>query len=351
MQVTPQELYKPRQPEQEYHWSAIKLNAVCPEPLALTSLDLLEESAEHQRRQHKFLGISLTDLMLVLGVLLLHLFLLSMLSWRYPLYHGPALRAEPSTKAISAYMLSAAQFEAMTKRELANQAAPLKNSSESQLVAPVTKEQSFPSLSQLKSPGASPPQKQLIQSQKHSPDRGNQQTQTAGAEKSQAKSHDIEPELPRRVAEQGFTFEAPDLTGYSEPPQERPFAGELGVITGDYLAWHRQALIDKLVQRAADAATMPKSISEMDGQMAQLALPKIDEYNTAITLDSKLDPNRIVKLGDTCYRVVKVATPINPHAENLGFPFKCGEDKVKQAIKASLDRHLELMGVSQKSNN
>ncbi|WP_152619178.1 hypothetical protein [Shewanella sp. cp20] len=160
--------------------------------------------------------------------------------------------------------------------------------------------------------------------------------------------------------EKAFSFEdAPrlnlnsDLSSALDPAGEQTsaYSGAVSTMTGDYMARDRQAQLDNLVQSAATNATQKKSMSEMDGDMRVLALPKENEYETAITLDSKLDPNRIVKIGDTCYRVVSVATPINPHAENLGFPFKCGIDEVKQAIKEGLDKHLSMMGVSQKGKN
>ncbi|QSX42379.1 hypothetical protein [Shewanella cyperi] len=97
-------------------------------------------------------------------------------------------------------------------------------------------------------------------------------------------------------------------------------------------------------QEYADRKTTPGGMSEMLPDMEVLEVPNADDIYKPSTLDHRLDPNRIIKKGDTCYRIVKVPTPLNPHAENPGFPFNCGGDKVKQAIKEGINRHLERMG-------
>ncbi len=69
-----------------------------------------------------------------------------------------------------------------------------------------------------------------------------------------------------------------------------------------------------------------------------------DDFNKVASLDLPLDPNRIVKDGDTCYRVVKVPTPLNPYAENLGFPFKCGQTEMEKALKEAVASRLKRLG-------
>ncbi|BCV40747.1 hypothetical protein [Shewanella algae] len=105
----------------------------------------------------------------------------------------------------------------------------------------------------------------------------------------------------------------------------------------------QQALL-QLSQQYADKATGRKSLSEMDGEMEVLWVNDADDFNKVASLDLPLDPNRIVKDGDTCYRVVKVPTPLNPYAENLGFPFKCGQTEMEKALKEAVASRLKRLG-------
>ncbi len=106
----------------------------------------------------------------------------------------------------------------------------------------------------------------------------------------------------------------------------------------------QQQALQQLSQQYADKATERKSLSEMDGEMEELWVNDADDFNKVASLDLPLDPNRIVKDGDTCYRVVKVPTPLNPYAENLGFPFKCGQTEMEKALKEAVVSRLKRLG-------
>ncbi|GGE66428.1 hypothetical protein [Shewanella carassii] len=106
----------------------------------------------------------------------------------------------------------------------------------------------------------------------------------------------------------------------------------------------QQQALQQLSQQYADKATGRKSLSEMDGEMEELWVNDADDFNKVASLDLPLDPNRIVKDGDTCYRVVKVPTPLNPYAENLGFPFKCGQTEMEKALKEAVASRLKRLG-------
>ncbi|WP_412496288.1 hypothetical protein [Shewanella chilikensis] len=106
----------------------------------------------------------------------------------------------------------------------------------------------------------------------------------------------------------------------------------------------QQQALQQLSQQYADKATERKSLSEMDGEMEVLWVNDADDFNKVASLDLPLDPNRIVKDGDTCYRVVKVPTPLNPNAENLGFPFKCGQTEMEKALKEAVASRLKRLG-------
>ncbi|QYJ99950.1 hypothetical protein [Shewanella psychrotolerans] len=119
----------------------------------------------------------------------------------------------------------------------------------------------------------------------------------------------------------------------------------VSLFTQGYVEKQRLIALDSLVATEANLYTQNRSLSEMDGDIEILQLSSPDEFTVAGTLDSHIDPNRIVKQGDTCYRIVKVGTVLNPHAENLGYPFKCGGQTIQQALKAALDKRLAIMGV------
>ncbi len=106
----------------------------------------------------------------------------------------------------------------------------------------------------------------------------------------------------------------------------------------------QQQALQQLSQQYADKATGRKSLSEMDGEMEVLWVNDADDFSKVASLDLPLDPNRIVKDGDTCYRVVKVPTPLNPNAENLGFPFKCGQTEMEKALKEAVASRLKRLG-------
>ncbi|WP_028772713.1 hypothetical protein [Shewanella waksmanii] len=113
--------------------------------------------------------------------------------------------------------------------------------------------------------------------------------------------------------------------------------------TQSYITQQRNQALDTLVATQAEQYTATKTMSALTPDMLVLELPKIDYYDTALTLDNEMDPNRIVKIGDTCYRIAKVPTPLNPHAENIGFPFNCTGDKIKRAIQAAMTKRLQKM--------
>ncbi|GIU12570.1 hypothetical protein TUM4261_25820 [Shewanella sp. c952] len=115
-----------------------------------------------------------------------------------------------------------------------------------------------------------------------------------------------------------------------------------------YLQRQNDAALDALIIDKANEFTGPHSLSVMDGDMEELVFPDVDEYSKVVTNDHRLDPNRVVRQGDTCFRIVKTPTQINPYAENIGFPFNCGGDKVKKAINAAISARLEKRMISRK---
>lgn len=129
---------------------------------------------------------------------------------------------------------------------------------------------------------------------------------------------------------------------FSAQPPIEPISNlsNFSTSTQDYFSRERDAALDTLTINTANRFTGTASASEMDGDMMVLELHKEDAILNAKTLDNEMDPNRIVKEGNTCYRIVKTPTAINPHAENLGFPFSCGEDEVVAALKRAISKRV-----------
>ncbi|KFZ37242.1 hypothetical protein HR45_11205 [Shewanella mangrovi] len=109
--------------------------------------------------------------------------------------------------------------------------------------------------------------------------------------------------------------------------------------TAHYLRQQQQAAVQSSVNYAQHQKAH-KSESDMTPNLDALVLPTVPVAERNGSLDSPLDPNRIVKNGDTCYRVVKTPTQLNPYAENLGFAFKCGKTDDERLLESSLKNRI-----------
>ncbi|WP_198780085.1 hypothetical protein [Shewanella putrefaciens] len=120
-------------------------------------------------------------------------------------------------------------------------------------------------------------------------------------------------------------------------------SASVGLFTQQYFERQREQALDDLVIEQADKFTRKSNMSEMSPEMELLFVPNADDFSGPTSLDLALDPNRIVRKGDTCYRVVQVGTQVNPYAENLGFPFDCSGKKINQAIDDAIQSRLNKM--------
>ena len=100
---------------------------------------------------------------------------------------------------------------------------------------------------------------------------------------------------------------------------------QLEVLIGSQTAWQNKPV-----------ATM----SEMDAQLDFIVLSPEVDISQPHTFNHKLDPNRIVKQGDYCYRVVELATQINPHGYGLGYAQFCGEDKQQKLLTEMINNRI-----------
>lgn len=147
------------------------------------------------------------------------------------------------------------------------------------------------------------------------------------------------------------TFDAteikPQLGAKNSPTAEGESSiatsSSMSLFTQHYFERQREHALDDLVIEQADKFTRKSNMSEMSPEMEVLFVPNADDFGGATSLDLPLDPNRIVRKGDTCYRVVQVGTQVNPYAENLGFPFDCSGKKINQAIDDAIQSRLNKM--------
>ncbi|MEM6228479.1 hypothetical protein [Shewanella scandinavica] len=120
-------------------------------------------------------------------------------------------------------------------------------------------------------------------------------------------------------------------------------SSSMSLFTQQYFERQREQGLDDLVIEQADKFTRKSNMSEMSPEMEVLFVPNADDFGGTTSLDLPLDPNRIVRKGDTCYRVIQVGTQVNPYAENLGFPFDCSGKKINQAIDDAIQSRLNKM--------
>lgn len=139
----------------------------------------------------------------------------------------------------------------------------------------------------------------------------------------------------------------PQLGAKSSPAAEGEStiatSSSMSLFTQQYFERQREQALDDLVIEQADKFTRKSNMSEMSPEMEVLFVPNADDFSGPTSLDLALDPNRIVRKGDTCYRVVQVGTQVNPYAENLGFPFDCSGKKINQAIDDAIQSRLNKM--------
>jgi hypothetical protein len=127
-------------------------------------------------------------------------------------------------------------------------------------------------------------------------------------------------------------------------PSERTLA-----MTKNYLQRQQASALDKLTVAASDErnALFGASLSEMTPEMPRYQVKIIEDKTQPSTLNHRLDPNRRVKIGDTCYKVVNLSTQINPHGEGLGFGKPCDPvHPTKRAIDAAISHRLSQMKIN-----
>ncbi|MGP1721570.1 hypothetical protein [Shewanella frigidimarina] len=120
-----------------------------------------------------------------------------------------------------------------------------------------------------------------------------------------------------------------------------PSLASIQQATSHFIQQNNITALDTLIGSQTALQNQPTgTMSEMDPNLDFIELaPEID-INQPHTFNHRLDPNRIVKQGDYCYRVVELPTQVNPHGWGLGFAEFCGEDQVKKQLTEAINNRV-----------
>ncbi|MGI2135291.1 hypothetical protein [Shewanella baltica] len=172
-----------------------------------------------------------------------------------------------------------------------------------------------------------------------------QSSQSQSSAQSEVQSAEVTAKKPTNTLD--TTEIKPQLGAKSSPAAEGEStiatSSSMSLFTQQYFERQREQALDDLVIEQADKFTRKSNMSEMSPEMEVLFVPNANDFGGTTSLDLPLDPNRIVRIGDTCYRVVRLGTQINPNAENLGFPINCSGKKINQAIDDAIQSRLNKM--------
>ncbi|MCU8033552.1 MULTISPECIES: hypothetical protein [unclassified Shewanella] len=327
-----------------------------------TSAQGLGTGSVLRARQPYFKGFSL-----LFFVLLVHacLFLLICILWRPQLNPFGLKEIEsrgPKVTAIKAYFIYAPAVEkAETSESETEIKAEYKTEATSSVTptivpTPQTQVKPLPILEKVM-PETIAPEKAVsekVESEKVKPDTvkpnitqssQSQSKRTQSSAQSEVKPAEVTAKKPTNTLD--TTEIKPQLGAKSSPAAEGEntiaTSSSMSLFTQQYFERQREQALDDLVIEQADKFTRKSNMSEMSPEMEVLFVPNADDFGGTTSLDLPLDPNRIVRKGDTCYRVVQVGTQVNPYAENLGFPFDCSGKKINQAIDDAIQSRLNKM--------
>ncbi|MGE6452032.1 hypothetical protein ACQKC5_06465 [Shewanella baltica] len=308
-------------------------------------------------RQPYFKGLSL-----LFFVLLVHacLFLLICILWRPQLNPFGLTEAEsrgPKVTALKAYFIYAPAVEKAESAALETESKAVDKTEMTSSVTPTTVPTPATQVKPLSilekvMPETIAPEKAVsekVEQGKVKPDTVKpditQSSQSQSSAQSEVQSAEVTAKKPTNTLD--TTEIKPQLGAKSSPAAEGEStiatSSSMSLFTQQYFERQREQALDDLVIEQADKFTRKSNMSEMSPEMEVLFVPNADDFGGTTSLDLPLDPNRIVRKGDTCYRVVQVGTQVNPYAENLGFPFDCSGKKINQAIDDAIQSRLNKM--------
>ena len=312
-----------------------------------TSDQALETGSVLRARQPYFKGLSL-----LFFVLLVHacLFLLICILWRPQLNPFGLTETEsrgPKVTALKAYFIYAPAVEKAESAALETESKAVDKTEMTSSVTPTTVPTPATQVKPLPILEKVMPEK--VDQGKVKPDTVKpditQSSQSQSSAQSEVQPAEVTAKKPTNTLD--TTEIKPQLGAKSSPAAEGEStiatSPSMSLFTQQYFERQREQALDDLVIEQADKFTRKSNMSEMSPEMEVLFVPNADDFGGTTSLDLPLDPNRIVRKGDTCYRVVQVGTQVNPNAENLGFPINCSGKKINQAIDDAIQSRLNKM--------
>ncbi|ACK46527.1 conserved hypothetical protein [Shewanella baltica OS223] len=312
-----------------------------------TSAHSLGTGSVLRARQPYFKGLSLLFFVILVHVCL---FLLICILWRPQLNPFGLTETEsrgPKVTALKAYFIYAPAVE---KAESAALETEIKAEDKTEMTSSVTPTIVPTPATQVKPmPIFEKVVPEKVESEKVKPDTVKpditQSSQSQSSAQSEVQPAEVTAKKPTNTLD--TTEIKPQLGAKSSPAAEGEStiatSSSMSLFTQQYFERQREQALDDLVIEQADKFTRKSNMSEMSPEMEVLFVPNADDFGGTTSLDLPLDPNRIVRKGDTCYRVVQVGTQVNPYAENLGFPFDCSGKKINQAIDDAIQSRLNKM--------
>ncbi|MGR3969001.1 hypothetical protein [Shewanella sp. 1180_01] len=292
-------------------------------------------------RQQYFKGLSLLFFVFLVHVCL---FLLICILWRPQLNPFGLTETEsrgPKVAALKAYFIYAPAVEKAESAALETESKAEDKTEAESSVTPTTQVKPLPIFEKVV------PEK--VEQEKVNPDTVKPDITQLSQSQSSAQSEVQPAEATAKKPTNMFdaTEIKTQLGAQSSPAAEGESSiatsSSMSLFTQHYFERQREQALDDLVIEQADKFTRKSNMSEMSPEMEVLFVPNADDFGGTTSLDLPLDPNRIVRKGDTCYRVVQLGTQVNPYAENLGFPFDCSGKKINQAIDDAIQSRLNKM--------
>ncbi|WP_351014422.1 hypothetical protein [Shewanella sp. AC91-MNA-CIBAN-0169] len=284
----------------------------------------------------------------VLTAFIIHVLLIYVLItfWYQDTTHRvSALVVKPSPTAIKSYLMTSAQYQSMTQTSLSPKLNDLENAQPVQSKPPIVDinadidvdveideidvdieiDESPSTTIKTKETQTSLNEDTPLDNVMPSNNKPNNIRSTASA------SAKIPNALPNQIK--------PNTT--TDINKSAPSLASIQQATSHFIQQNNIAALDTLVGSQTALQNKPTgTMSEMDPNLDFIELAAEIDISQPHTFNHRLDPNRIVKQGDYCYRVVELATQVNPHGWGLGFATFCGEDQVKKQLTEAIRKRV-----------
>jgi hypothetical protein len=239
-----------------------------------------------------------------------------------------ALVVKPSPTAIKSYLMTSTQYQSITQTSLSPKLNDLENAQHLNRHAPIIDVDVDVDVSQSTSTNA--------KETKASLDEDNTLNKVMP---SSNKPNNIQPPVITKKNNVLPSQIKPKMT--TDINKSAPSLASIQQATSHFIQQNNIAALDTLIGSQTALQNKPTgTMSEMDPNLDFIELaPEID-ISQPHTFNHRLDPNRIVKQGDYCYRVVELATQVNPHGWGLGFATFCGEDQVKKQLTEAIRKRV-----------